>query len=298
MTQPTTTGSEYLQRLIRHLAGQPVVTALYAGGALAGGGGDPFAELELYAVAPGGLGLSLTEFVASAGETAYAGECGETCRAVTPDGLAITLSVVPSGAGIEATGLQTLLDRTPDGPAPVGPAVSRPLPDLAAAAAAFWHDLWVATAAVGQGQPLTAHGRLEACRTSLVDLYRLALAPGRPGAGYEGAEALPGAVALDQLREWLVTPLDLREQWRCATRLASAYESLMLPLVERLGLTYPWAMRNLAFARLDQVRPDRSPTGQPDVPRLRDTERTDEPSPKPAGPAKFKVKLRRPRGDD
>jgi hypothetical protein len=307
MTQPTE-GSQYLQRLIRHLAGTPAVTAAFAGGGLAAGGGDPFAELELYAVAPGGLGQDLPAFLAPVGETAYLSARGPSaCRIVTNDGLAITLTAAPTAAALTGlTGTQALFDRTGSGGAtPAGPATA-PLPDLAAAAATFWHDLWSAAAAIGQGRPLTAHGRLESCRTALVDLYRLALAPGRPGAGYEAAEALPGAAALEKLFEWLVSPLDLREQWRCATRLAAAYESLVLPLLERLGLTYPWAMRNLAFARLDQVRPDRpaagstaanSANGSPDtepVPRLRDTAAEESADVGAPGRTRIKVKIRRP----
>lgn len=166
------------------------------------------------------------------------------------------------------------------------------LPD----AARFWTDLHLAVEAIGLAQPLTAHGRLERCRAALIDLYRLALSPGAPGAGYEGAEALPGAgKVLEGLLEWLVAPLDPKAQWRCAHRLATTFEKLMLPLAERLQLDYPWPSRNLAFKRLDETRPDRATAAAeaPAVPRFAElTNVPDAPSRVP-GPARFKLKSRR-----
>jgi hypothetical protein len=164
-------------------------------------------------------------------------------------------------------------------------------------AAQFWTDLHLATEAIGLAQPLTAHGRLERCRAALIDLYRLALSPGAPGAGFENAESLPGAAKVfDGLLEWLVTPLDPKAQWRCAQRLATTYEKLMLPLSERLHLDYPWPQRNLTFKRLDEIRPDRPPTaaGQtPDVPRFTDLANIPDAPAKAPGPARFKLKSRR-----
>lgn len=167
------------------------------------------------------------------------------------------------------------------------------LPD----AAQFWTDLHQATEAIGQAQPLTAHGRLERCRAALIDLYRLALSPGAPGAGYEGAESLPGASKVfEGMLEWLVAPLDSKAQWRCAHRLATTFEKLMLPLAERLQLAYPWPIRNLTFKRLDETRPDRPATAAaeaPAVPRFAELTATPDAPPRSPGPARFKLKTRR-----
>lgn len=159
--------------------------------------------------------------------------------------------------------------------------------DPGRAAARFWADLYRAMGAVGRAEPFSAHGHLEVCRTALLGLYRLALAPGRPGSGWAGAEELPGGQVLGSLLDWLVCPLDLHAQWRCAHRLAAAYESLMLPLSQRLEMPYPWALRNLAFARLDAVRP-----AQPAAERMQAPPEPAEDGAR-AGPARFKVKLRR-----
>ncbi|MDF2629056.1 MAG: hypothetical protein K0R39_2887 [Symbiobacteriaceae bacterium] len=163
-------------------------------------------------------------------------------------------------------------------------------------ASQFWLDLHHATEAIGQGQPFTAHGRLEPCRAALVGIYRLALSPGAPGAGYEAAESLPGAAkVLDNLLEWLVVPLDPRAQWRCAHRLATNFEKLMLPLSERLHIDYPWAIRNLTFKQLDEIRPDRLTTAAeaPTVPRFADLANVPDAPQKTPGPARFKLKSRR-----
>jgi hypothetical protein len=174
------------------------------------------------------------------------------------------------------------------------------LPD----AAQFWTDLHQAVDAIGHEHPLTAHGRLERCRIALIDLYRLALSPGAPGGTYEGADSLPGGnKALDSLLDWLVAPLDLKAQWRCAHRLATTFEKLMLPLAERLGLAYPWTIRNLAFQRLDETRSDRTATAAelPPVPGRKDL--TAEPdqqaaTPRTSEPARFKLKTRRQPQED
>jgi hypothetical protein len=265
-------GSAYLQGLIRYVAATPAVTAA------AVVTHEPHAELDLYLTAPDGLPTPLPEWLAPLGETAFLG----ADEIITGDGLTIRVWVnhpAPAGA-------QVLFG------APAFGAVAAAMPDLAAAAARFWRGLYHACGALGQEQPLTAHGRLEACRTQLLDLYRLALAPGRSGNGWAAMEALPGAAkVLEGLTEWLVAPLELRAQWRCAFRLAEAYEQLMLPLAERLHLAYPWAMRNLAFRRLDEIRPDKAAGLTGDVPRLRDA--AEEPAPRP-GKAKVKVRVRRP----
>ncbi|HLN65187.1 MAG TPA: hypothetical protein VK464_27010 [Symbiobacteriaceae bacterium] len=287
MTEPTTQGSQYLQRLIRQAAAEPAWTAAYAAGALAAGGADPFAELDLCLTAPGGA-PDLAAWLSALGETAFSGPVKGGWRVITPDGLSIRLLLngpVPAGA-------QVIFHRTGEEPGPGGGAAGGVIPDLEASAARFWHDLYQAGAAIGREQLFTAHGHLERCRAALLEIYRLALAPGQPGTGWDGLEALPGAGALDGLKEWLVSPLELRAQWRCMHKLASSYESLTLPLLERLGLTYPWAMRNLVFARIDEVHPDR-PRVAVDLPK----EPEPEPTRAPAGPARFKIKRRGAEGE-
>lgn len=124
--------------------------------------------------------------------------------------------------------------------------------DLSALGGDFWRDLYRAGRAIRQARPLTAHRWLFACGGRLIDLYRAALAPGSTGAGWEGAEEVNGLLdALEPVRTALSAPLDVREQRRAAHRLATAFEALMLPLCERLGLAYPMALRNLAFGQLD-----------------------------------------------
>jgi len=283
MTEPTTPGAQYLQRLIRHAAATPAISAAYVGGTLAAGGADPFAELDMYLVAP--PGYPAAEWLAALGGTAYLGPLPCGCQAVTPDGLTIRVLL----ADEPPAGVQTIFER--EAPAPAAPDHAAPaaMPDLTAVAAGFWNGLYQAAAAIGRQQPFTAHGRLEACRLALAGVYRMALAPGGASAGWEGLDSLPGAGALDGLKEWLVAPLDPRAQWRSAHRLASTFESLLLPLAQRLGLAYPWEMRNLAFARLDQVRPDRPQAAAPPPP-------APEPETEPArtGPARFKIKRRPP----
>lgn len=261
-------GPTYLQRLIRLCAATPAITAAAVAAV------DQFAELVLYLQAPDGLSDGISAWLAPLGETVYAGPDG----VVTTEGLVIEVRVNVA----PPPGTQVLFERGAQTP----PAVE--MPDLAAVAARFWRDLYHGGAAIGREELLTAHGRLEACRVALVDLYRLALAPGRPGQGWEGFEGLPGADRLlESTGEWLVAPLELRSQWRCAGRLAEAYEKLMLPLAERLQLDYPWAMRNLAFRRLDEIRPDRATGPEAPVPRLRDLATE--------APGRVKVKLRRPK---
>jgi len=259
-------GSEFLQRLLRQCAANPAITLV----AVDGPHGGPFAELDLYlqGALPGD----------PPGEVAFSAPT----EIITTDGLTIRLRLdgpVPNGA-------QVLFDR--GAPQPLPPQTE--MPDLGA----FWRDLYLACAAIGRGQALTAHGRLERCREAVINIYRLALSPASPGAGWEGLEALPGAdKVLEGLTGWLVQPLDLRAQWRCAFRLAETFEKLMLPLAERLQLPYPWAMRNLAFRRLDETRPDRAHGAEAAVPRLRDLANVPDP-PARSGPVRLKVKLRRP----
>lgn len=122
-------------------------------------------------------------------------------------------------------------------------------------AARFWFSLIRLAQHLQAGRPFSAHGCLESARIGLLDLYRTALAPGSPGAGWAGLEHLPGAEALAPVGEWLVCPLEVQAQWRCGVRLAQTYERLTIGMFERLGFPYPWRLRNLAFAGLDRARP-------------------------------------------
>ena len=218
MTQDSSQDTRYLEQLLRLAAATPAVTAAYVGGPLAAGEADPFAEVELWLVAPAAFGQGLGEWLAPLGETAFAGPSGDRFRVVTPGGLAVALAVVAGAEAVAAPGARVLFERTGAGAASHAAA---PPADIWQAAATFWSDLYRAAAALGREQPLAAHGELERCRAHLLDLYRLALAPGKPGSGWAGADLLPSARLLDGLREWLVCPLELRAQWQCAHRLAT-----------------------------------------------------------------------------
>lgn len=160
--------------------------------------------------------------------------------------------------------------------------------EITTAVNGFWSALYRAAGAIRRQQPLDAHGELERCREALINLYRLALAPDHGQVGWEGADTLPGAQALKSLHEWLVCPLQTRLQWHCACKLAATYESMVLPLMERMEEPYPWTMRNRAFEQLEQARPDRVAQAPPVVPTVQ------EEPPEPQGPARFRIKGRRP----
>lgn len=101
-------------------------------------------------------------------------------------------------------------------------------------------------------------------------------------------DAADSVGALAGMQTWLVVPLQTKELWRSAHKLAAAYESLMLPLMERLNLPYPWTMRNLAFAHLDAVRPDgRKPMAPPAAPS--------EPATREPGRVKVRIRPREPK---
>ncbi len=261
-------GAGYLERLVRRMAGEAEVRAAYAGGPLAGGRADPYAELDLLLVASAAFRERLLGWMEPVGETAFLGAIPGGCRAITTDGLVINLKVAERREEADPGGMNVLFERegatrageaagpggAAAGPEAVAPTAADP-GALDREAASFWADLYRAAGAIGRGRVLSAHGLLEPCRARLLDLYRLALAPDRPGRGFADAEDVPGADrALERVLPWLVCPLEARAQWRCAHRLATTYESLMLPLCERLGLSYPYPMRNLAFQRLDAIK--------------------------------------------
>lgn len=288
MTTNDQSAPRFLEALIRQTAGEPAIMAAFVGGPLAEDQPDPYAELDLYLVAPDGFRAALPGWARRLGELAHVDLTPDGCRLVTADGLPVNMICAPRLESVRADRLKPIFNRSGEVPAP--PELRSP-GDLTQEAARFWDDLYRAGAALGRGQVFTAHGRLERCRERLANLYRLALTPGRPEAGWEGLDSLPGASALDGLKAWLVAPLDLRAQHRCATRLAAAFESLMLPLTQKLNLSYPWAMRKLAFQRLEAVHPDRAPdVAVPPQP---------EPAPEPVpaqGAARLRVKgrIRRP----
>ncbi|MFZ5814518.1 MAG: hypothetical protein ACOY93_04370 [Bacillota bacterium] len=247
----------FLQQLLRLLHADPAVRAAYLGGDMARPAPEQIERVDLHLAAEPPFREALGERLAAAGETAYSGAEGDGWRAVTPDGVEWRFYLYAPAEPFPA-GLQPLFDRREGSAGGAGPAPGGSALDLTGMAGRFWADLYRAARELGQGRCLAAHGYLEACRQALVDLYRLAAAPAELGRGWEGADQI---AALAPVREWLVAPLELRAQWRCAHRLAAGYESLMLPLCQRLGLSYPMAMRNLAFGRLDQVRPDRAEAG-------------------------------------
>lgn len=277
--------AEFLQGLIRRLYSEPRITAAYLGGDLANAA-TGLDEIDLYLLADPSFRAALATWLEPLGHLAYSGAEPNGWRTVTPDGVEWRFRFrLPASTA----GLERLFDRR--GQAQVPAVEAEPAIDLPAMAGRFWSDLHRAARAIGKGHPLTAHGRLEECRRAMLNLYRLALAPRTAGEGWEGAEALPGVVtALAPVQEWLVAPLDLRQQWRSAHRLASTYESLMLPLCDRLGVPYPMAMRKLAFDRLEQSRPDRGAEAAPPQP-------PEPPTPAPAPSGRMRVakgSIRRP----
>ncbi|MGE5674225.1 MAG: hypothetical protein ACM3XM_10085 [Mycobacterium leprae] len=291
MSKDEQTGALYLGQLARLVAATPAIRGLYLA---SHSGSDRFGEARLYLTALPSFPSGLLQWLEPAGETAYTALTAAGADIVMMDGLTITLIVGSRAPGV---GWTPLFEREnpsniPDGSAGVS---AEPEPDGAfvARVSRFWRYLFAAGAALGQGEPFSAHGDLEECRQVLLALYRTALAPADTGEGYGGIDRLPGAEALAGLTEWLVAPLDIRAQWRCATRLAATYESLMLPLVDRLGLDYPWALRNLAFRRLELVRPELGEEGATEAARqVRSAPAVEAPA-GPPGPARFKVKLRR-----
>lgn len=278
--------TEFLQGLIRQLYSEPQVRAAYLGGDLARPAPESIDLIDLFLAAEPPFQSGLATWLAPLGEVAHSGPEPYGWRLVTLDGVEWRFHFSPPAS---TGGLQLLFDRWEEGGGVAAPARAI---DLSQMAGRFWADLHRAAGALGKGQPFTAHGCLEECRRALLDLYRLALAPEDGGEGWEGIERLAGvAPALAQVREWLVAPLELRAQWRDAHRLAAAYESLMLPLCQRLGVSYPMAMRNLAFRRLDQVRPDRSKERPADTASARPAEA----APEPAAPASGRLRVTRGR---
>jgi len=257
--------AEFLHSLLRKLHADPRVLAAYVGGDVTR------VDLQL-TVAPD-FRRGLAGWLAPLADLAYSGPEPHGWTVVTADGVEWFLHLCAPTEPLPQEGLQPVFDRRPAAPAPAaGDAAGLDLADLAGA---FWRDLHRAASALEQERPLTAHRWLEACGAHLINLYRTALAPDQPGSGWEGADAVPGLLAaLEPVREVLSVPLDGRAQRSAAHKLAAAFEGLVLPLCERLGIAYPLAMRTLAFRRLDAGRepapPDVSPPATTQSPgRLR-----------------------------
>lgn len=245
--------AEFLQQLLRGLFTEPRVHAAYLSGDLLEPSSQELNQMEIHLAVERSFRRQIGEWLPKVGEVAYSGVDSHGWTAVTPDGVEWRFCFYTPDDLIRTEGSQRLFDRRP---APSTLAVpEHPELDLAALAGRFWRDLYRAARALELNQTLTAHHWLQSCGGELIQLYRLALAPGTPGDGWEGADAIPGlSAALDPVRDALVAPLEGRAQRRSAHRLASAYEGLMLPLCERLGVEYPMEMRNLAFQRLDLGR--------------------------------------------
>lgn len=244
-------GPALLRALIAKGQQDPAVDGLWVGGSALLAPEEPFLTLHLVYGAP-----SLPA-VAGEGIALYRPVDGGI-QVVTEDGLDFTIRLLGRGEELSAAAFRVV--KRPSGGAVGSPAApgadagAATLTDhLAAMGAAFWGDLYRGLAAIGQGEAFTAHGYLERCRSALLALYRLA--GGDLGTGWFAAEARLGAQLQQELGEWLVVGLQAEPQWRNAYRLAQRFESLMLPLAERLKLEYPWKMRTLVFDRVGKAKP-------------------------------------------
>jgi hypothetical protein len=275
-------GTEFIRKLIRLCF---ATTEIVAAAAVTQEPSDLFPSLDLYLTCDDGFAPGLAPWLAPLGSVAFDEATPTGYQLVTFDGVAIAIFIglpVPLGA-------QSLFDRRAPGATPV----EEPLGDERLTPARFWHDLHRAAAAIGRGHTLSAHGGLELCRKHLINLYRLALAPSGAGAGWQEADRMLGHHIGAGLKEWLVAPLDVRAQWQNGYRLATTYESLVLPLCERIEISYPWPIRNLAFQRLEQVKPAHRALEDVGMP-LVVPEPEPETGPAPTGGLRLKGKIRRP----
>jgi hypothetical protein len=275
-------GTEIIRKLIRLCF---ATTAIVAAGAVTQEPSDPFPSLDLYLTCDDGFAQGLALWLASLGAVAFSEVTPTGYHLVTSDGVAIAIYIglpLPLDA-------QSLFNRT----TPESSPLERSLSDEWLRPAQFWRDLHLAAAAIGRGHTLSAHGGLELCRLHVINLYRLALAPSSASAGWHGADRTLGRHTLAGLKEWLVAPLDVRAQWQNGYRLATTYESLVLPLCERIDIRYPWAMRNLAFQRLEQVKPAHKALEEVGMPMVVPAPEP-EPGRAPTGGLRLKGKIRRP----
>jgi hypothetical protein len=247
-------GPELLRQIMQRAQQDGAVRQLWVGGTALVSPDEPFLELQIILGAP-----RLPDWLWALGDPLLRRMREGELQLVTKDGLDIAIRCVGAGETPDPAKFRAVITKpeTVAAPAgsgesvPPGPAVQTRLTELAAA---FWGDLYRACAAIGRGLPFTAHGELERCRGHLLALYRLAA--GAPAQGeWAGFEPHLEAQPRLELAEWLVAPLQIQAQWRNGYRLAQRFESLLLPLVERLGLPFPWGMRNLAFERLQAVKP-------------------------------------------
>jgi hypothetical protein len=247
---------EFLQRLLQRLRQEPAVLDVRVAGEPAGSGEAD--RVDLHVSAGPGLAPGLPAWTRTLPGCVYSGSEPHGWTLISGDGVEWRLHLQPAGG---ASGLA-------DGrlhPAGDSPSSGWSEEDLPALAGDFWRDLYRAARAIRQARPLTAHRWLFACGGRLIDLYRAALAPGSAGRGWEGAEEVPGLLsALERVRSALGAPLDVRDQRRAAHRLATAFEALVLPLCERLGVAYPMDLRNLAFAQLDAAAGGEAQPGNSD----------------------------------
>lgn len=245
--------AEFLQNLLRGIFAEPRVHAAFLSGDLLEPSSHELDEMELHLAVERSFRREIGEWLPKVGELVYSGADSHGWTAVTPDGVEWRFHFHTPDEPVPTEGTQRLFDRRPAPHTPAPP--ERSELDLAALAGRFWCGLYRAARALERNHTLIAHRWLQSCGGELIQLYRLALAPGTPGDGWEGADAIPGlSAALEPVRDALVAPLEGRAQRRSAYRLATAYEGLMLPLCERLGIVYPMEMRNLVFQRLDLGR--------------------------------------------
>jgi len=232
--------AEFLQQLLQRLRQEPAVTDISVAEGQSGASETDRVDLHV-SVGPD-LAPGLPAWTRTLPGCVYSGVEPHGWTLISGDGVEWRLHLRIGSAGGEAASGSAARAGWAEG-------------DLAALAGDFWRDLYRAGRAIRQARPLTAHRWLFACGGRLVGLYRTALSPGSPGEGWEGAEEVPGLLsALEPVRAALCAPLDVMEQRRAAHRLATAFEGLMLPLCEKLGVAYPMALRNLAFGQLDAQR--------------------------------------------
>lgn len=238
-------GPALLRALIAGAQQDPGVAGLWVGGSALLAPEEPFLTLHLIYAAER---LPAVEWEG----IALCRAVDDGLQVVTADGLDFTLRLLAPGEEVPAAQFRQVkgVVGASGGGVPSNPDLGT---ELARMGAGFFGDLYRALAAIGQGEPLSAHHYLERCRGALLALYRLAA--GDAGSGWNGAEGPLGAGLVQELSSWLVAPLVLEEQWRNGYRLAQRFESLFLPLAERLGLDYPWQMRTLAFDRLGKAKP-------------------------------------------